>query len=482
MTGNWRAWAACAGVAAVQAQAWTEGFEAGTKTAYAAEEVACDQGRWLLDDALLGSSVSDRCFGNQSVRLRTGRLEMAFDATNGVEAVSAYVATYGADGPSAVRVESSADGANTWFPVGEPVAVTSAVLTRIAVSVHASGTVRLRFSKEGSARVNIDNVSLSDFGCGPVPPLLSPVAAQSVRAGATLSFGLDIQPTDGDPVTGTNVAASAGVAGAWGLTNGVFSYAPAAADVGDRSFTFTAEDKDGTSAPLAVAVRVRQPQNAAVRLDSARGRYCQSFDALAASGSANEWDNAAEPLPAWYAFANASEAVAYRTGTGSGTAGGLYAFGAEASSNRSLGSLAGGGVTYRYGLAFTNATGLTITNLSVRFTALQWRAASASTNTLAFDYCVTNGVPLLCQGVWTAVPALSFDSPLVTNLEQAAGAVCASETRCSALAEPVAPGQVIVLRWRDPDDAGSDHAFGIDDLEVAWSSQHPRGGTVLSVR
>ena len=34
----------------------------------------------------------------------------------------------------------------------------------------------------------------------------------------------------------------------------------------------------------------------------------------------------------------------------------------------------------------------------------------------------------------------------------------------AVITRPVAPGQVVLLRWSDPDDTGHDHAFGSDDL------------------
>jgi len=40
----------------------------------------------------------------------------------------------------------------------------------------------------------------------------------------------------------------------------------------------------------------------------------------------------------------------------------------------------------------------------------------------------------------------------------------------AAVTRPITPGQVVLLRWSDEDDSGSDHAFGIDDLSATWSS------------
>lgn len=326
----------------------------------------------------------------------------------------------------------------------------------------------------GSANWRIDDLTVAVkaiAGVQATPPGIDPVSAQSVRVGQTLTFGLAITPTDGDLVTATNVTASAGVSGAWSLSNGLFSYVPAEADYGSRTFSFTAVDKDGTSAPVAVAVSVLKAVKPAVRMTEANGSYMQDFNTLATNGTSVVWDNAAEPLEAWSAYANAAAITSYRTGTGSATSGDLYSFGsATTNADRSLGSLAGSSTTYRYGVAFTNETGQAITNIAVRFTGEQWRVANGATNTLAFDYCVTNAVVPLNLGVWHRVNTLCFATPAVTNAGQGAGAIYRSAERSASLKRPLAPGQVVLLRWSDEDDAGNDHALAIDDVSVAWAA------------
>ena len=317
------------------------------------------------------------------------------------------------------------------------------------------------------------NVITVDTDAPPTPPRVAPVAAQTVRVGETLSFTVNVAATEGDPVTATNVTASAGVAGAWELTDGVFTYTPVAGDVGERVFTFTAQDKDGWSDAMAVTVRVRPAQVVAISMTNATGSYTQDFNALALSGQANVWDNAVEPLAAWYAYTRTEEVTAYRTSPGSGTSGGVYSFGTANSANRALGSLAASGNTIRYGVAFTNAIGLAVTNLAVRFKAEQWRVgASALTNTLVFEYCVTNRVLPLYQSVWRRVNALCFDSPLVTNGTQSAGAVSAvvPVALTANITRPIPPAGIVMLRWSDVDDTNGDHGFGIDDVEVEWTA------------
>ena len=389
-----------------------------------------------------------------------------------------------ATGPLAFCVRSSVDGYAADLATGSIPATSSWVLrnmTMSLVSTIAGSPVAFRIygyngagsPTAGTANWRIDDLTVWAAAVAPgtaSPPVISPVAEQSVRVGQALTFALSIIPTEGDPVTLTNVTASAGVTGAWSLTNGLFSYRPVALDIGSQTFTFTAVDKDGTSAPVAVAVSVLKAQMVAVRMMDSVGSYTQDFNALATNGTDNVWDGAAEPLEAWYAYANAAAVTSYRTGAGSGTAGGLCAFGAGGSADRSLGSLAASSTAYRYGVAFTNETGMALTNLTVRFTGEQWRVANGATNTLTFDYCVTNSVVPLNLGTWHRVSALCFDTPLVTNASQHAGAVYRAAGLAASLKRPIAPGQVVLLRWSDTDDVGNDHAFGIDDLTVSWAA------------
>src|SRR5882757_3220410 len=69
---------------AVAAVTTSEGFEAGTKTAYAAADVTLGSGTWNLNDALIGTLSTDVKTGSQSGRMRnSGRITMRFDRTTG---------------------------------------------------------------------------------------------------------------------------------------------------------------------------------------------------------------------------------------------------------------------------------------------------------------------------------------------------------------------------------------------------------------
>ena len=386
-------------------------------------------------------------------------------------------------GPQAFCVRSSLDGYAADLAAGTlendgKWAMKTVALAATSTVAGASVTFRIygyngAGSVSSSANWRMDDLAVAVRAIeveNAVPPSIEPVPAQSVRVGQALALGLTITPTDGDPVTYTNATATVAVAGAWSLAGGLFSYVPVAADVGVRSFVVAVADKDGTNT-TAITATVLPALVVAVRMMGACGCYAQDFNGLATNGDANVWNNASVPLESWFAYANATEITAYRTGTGSVSAGGLYSFGSSATNeDRSLGSLAGNGAIYRYGVAFTNETGHAITGLTVSFTAEQWRVANAATNTLTFDYCITNAVLPLNTGLWHPVRALCFHSTAVTNAGQGSGAIYQSARVSAKLAYPIAQGQVVLLRWSDEDDADSDHGFGIDDLAVAWSA------------
>jgi hypothetical protein len=384
-------------------------------------------------------------------------------------------------GPQAFSVRSSLDdyaAALAFGPLANNStwALKSVAFTAISQTPATPMTVRI-YGYNGAGSVSsgnwrIDDLTVAVSAAGTnTPPVILPVGSQTGRVESVLSFPLMIGATDGDPVTATNVAASTGVVGAFGLTNGVFTYTPVEADLGEQAFSFTAADKDGTSEPMVLSVFVQPTQTEAVEMTGATGSYTQNFNTLASSGTPG-WTNAVAPLPSWYAYAGTMAVTNYRTGTGSATDGGLYSYGTNHASDRSLGSLASAEKNYRFGVAFINTTGQTVTNLVIGFTAEQWRVgASAATNTLSFHYSITNCMLALNDTAeWRPVAALDYDSPLTTSTTNA-GPCYESAARSAAITRyPILPGEVLLLRWSDPDEAGGDHGLAIDDLTVGWAA------------
>ncbi len=421
-----------------------------------------ETGWTVLDDLLLTNNAA----ATRSYPFLPGaaytRFRLVYDKEKGNTGVDDMTLEYG-DGTRVYVLTNAAVGA----------------VTSHQVSALVPGVFRYAVRAVSGEEVSADsNVIEVDTLAPAVPPWIAPFPQQTVRVGETLSCGIVIQETNGDPVTATNVSAAAGVSGVWALDAGAFTFSPDAADEGERTFIFTAQDKDGWCEGRELNVTVRPARVPAVDMSGTCGVYTQAFEGLVKGGS-TAWDNASEPLHAWYAYADNAAITSFRFGTGSGTASGLYAFSFAESNACSLGSLAGGGHDLTYGVALTNASGCTITESVIQSRLRQWRVgASALTNTLLAEYCVTNRVVPLNEGVWYRLNALCFDSPCVTNEVQPAGAVTAdvSAEGCARLVRPIPPGGVLLLRWVDVDDPGIDHAFGLEHVRVAWTSGEAPAG------
>lgn len=145
----------------------SENYENASKGSYAAADVSLSSGIWNLNDALLGTTTSDRKSGLKSARLRnTGKLTMKFDKLNGAGAISIYHAKYGTDGSSTWDLYSSVNGGSTWTKVGSTITTSSTSLTKASFTVNQSGNIRFEIRKisGGTNRINIDDFSAADYG------------------------------------------------------------------------------------------------------------------------------------------------------------------------------------------------------------------------------------------------------------------------------------------------------------------------------
>jgi hypothetical protein len=144
-----------------------ETFEPGTKAAYTVGNDNCNLGSWNFSDALVGTDANDRKIGAKAARIRnTGSVTMNFDKTNGAGTVQVSHAKYGTDANSTWRLEVSTNGGasfDAW--VSSVITTSSTTLSTQSFAVNQSGSIRLRIAKlsGGSARLNVDNISISDF-------------------------------------------------------------------------------------------------------------------------------------------------------------------------------------------------------------------------------------------------------------------------------------------------------------------------------
>ncbi|MGI6496817.1 MAG: Ig-like domain-containing protein [Kiritimatiellia bacterium] len=387
-------------------------------------------------------------------------------------------------GAVAIDDVSAAYGGTYCESIGAPLPTSGNTATNAVVTGLAEGSYEYTVRATSNvATSEVSNAIAVVVGTPPhAPPVILPFAdGLSVRLGGSIDVPVVLFQEDGDPITGTNVATTVS-ADRWALADGVFTFTPAEADLGAQTFSFTAVSEGGTSDAAVLTIAVKRPVVPAIPLSAcAMHRYEQDFDALA--GANGEWDNQASPLPAWQAAIGGSAISSYTPSRGNSTSSGFYSFGADDSADRALGTLAGNGKTLRFGVAFTNDTSFRVCRLSVSFTGAQYRVGSQnnSTNTLAFAWRTTGDASdlSLSAGTWNDVPALAYNTSATAD-SHGVGAVEGVEAPLSQTLDISLPaGEILLLRWMDVDDTGSDHAMAIDDLVVSWNFG---GGTLILLR
>lgn len=109
---------------------WPETFESGSKAAYADATVTLSTGVWDLNDALIGSTTSDRKNGSKSVRIEnTGTVTMNFDVTGGASQVTIANGVYGSDASSTWQLWYSTNSGSTWTQTGGTTTTSSTTLS-----------------------------------------------------------------------------------------------------------------------------------------------------------------------------------------------------------------------------------------------------------------------------------------------------------------------------------------------------------------
>lgn len=146
-----------------------EGFETGTKTAYAAADVTLGSGVWNLSDALIGNSASDVKNGTKSARIvNTGKVTMKFNRTDGIGVVTVKHAKFGTDANSTWELWYSVNSGSTWTKSGSTVTTSTTTLATASFTINKTGTVRIEIRKVsgGAARINIDDIVINDYAPG----------------------------------------------------------------------------------------------------------------------------------------------------------------------------------------------------------------------------------------------------------------------------------------------------------------------------
>jgi len=242
--------------------------------------------------------------------------------------------------------------------------------------------------------------------------------------------------------------------------------------------------------------------NAQVSLSS--GPYSQNFDSLSSTvPGTNAWVNGTTLL-GWYAnttnlavtsFGYNGEITNTVAGTGTSTSGFLYNYGANALTDRALGSQSvnamapSGQPALAFGIRFTNDTTVPLTNISVSYTGEQWRDAGNTptpvAHTLTFAYRIDNSAITNADSrsvsSWQTVASLNFVSPKFTTTASALdGNLAANRTVINPVVLSgfvLLPGQEIFFRWLDTNESGNDAGLAIDDLTISFETNLLAGAT-----
>lgn len=146
-----------------------ETFELGTKSTYTAGADALVSGSWNFTDAMIGTSTLDRKNGAKAARIQnSGLLTMNFDVLVDTPVVSVMHAKYGTDANSTWGLFYSTNGGNSWVQQGGTVTTSSTSLSATNFTVNYEGSIRFEIRKlsGGSARLNLDDFSISTSGSG----------------------------------------------------------------------------------------------------------------------------------------------------------------------------------------------------------------------------------------------------------------------------------------------------------------------------
>ncbi len=208
--------------------------------------------------------------------------------------------------------------------------------------------------------------------------------------------------------------------------------------------------------------------------------YTQDFDTLPNSGT-NPIVTVAKTAPADVPTATANVSLTgwsfvnsagtgtnsmFRYDDGSSTTGAVYSYGANASTDRALGSLASGTTISNFGAQFTNTASAPFTSFTLSYTGEQWRIGSSSVvNRLTFGYSLTASD--IATGTFTATPELNFTAPISGGGNMALnGNDPANQAALSFTVSSIvwSPGQTLTLRWVDVNDTGNDDGLAIDNL------------------
>ncbi len=178
-------------------------------------------------------------------------------------------------------------------------------------------------------------------------------------------------------------------------------------------------------------------------------------------------------MTGWYVGNSATaNVVKFGTDAGGSNTGSAFNYGLVGNNDRALGGEASGSTQPYFGVILQNNTALTLNNVTIGFTGLEYRNPSSTVNTDTFSYLLTNSsTDNFYTNGYTANTALNFSSA-ASGSTGGPGAQAAQNppenlgTKSLNLGASTAwaPGQYLILRWSDLDESGSDAGLAIDNF------------------
>lgn len=202
---------------------------------------------------------------------------------------------------------------------------------------------------------------------------------------------------------------------------------------------------------------------AQVSITTTATAYTQNFNTLRATAGTST------TLPTgWRLLETGANAnTSYASDAGSTTTGNTYSYGTGTNTERAFGTLLSSSLTPSLGVQVRNATGQTITSITVSYTGEQWRCgATGRTDQLDFQYSLN--ATSLATGTWTDANTLDFLSPSTTATGAKDGNAAANRTiKTATITGLNIPNNALFwLRWVDADATGSDDGLAIDDVSL----------------
>lgn len=215
-----------------------------------------------------------------------------------------------------------------------------------------------------------------------------------------------------------------------------------------------------------------------VSITSGGTPFSENFDTLANTGTSST-----TPAGWYFAETGTNANTTYTAGTGSGTAGDTYSFGAAGNSERAFGGLLSGTLTPTIGACFTNNTGAPIGSLAIAYTGELWRLGAAGrTDRLDFQYSL-DATSLLAVATWVDVDTLDFTTPNTTGTAGARnGNDPAYRTAISQSigSLSIANGATFWIRWTEFNPTGADDGLAVDDFSLTATLAGDAAPSVVS--